>query len=224
MNGPRLDAPAADEVHVWRAHLVCDARALTALRTIISDQELARASRFRFARDGDRFVVARARLRQVLASYLGVAAQSVPLTEEGSGRPRLAGSAGWLHFSVAHSVDLALFAIGRSRELGVDVERERDGLPMDAIARKFFTAEGHAAYAGVAPDDRRRAFFEQWTRYEAWLKAAGGGLSHPPPATSGWSVRTLHAADGYAAAVAVRGDARIPAAATPVDTLLTACC
>ena len=55
---PELSLPA-DAVHLWRADLGLEAACLRRLERNLSADERERASRFRFARDRDRFVGAR---------------------------------------------------------------------------------------------------------------------------------------------------------------------
>jgi 4'-phosphopantetheinyl transferase family protien len=62
-----------------------------ALERCLSDAERHRASRFVFDRDRHRFVVALARLRELLAAILGVRPESIELVYGTHGRPALAG-------------------------------------------------------------------------------------------------------------------------------------
>ncbi len=61
---PGLSLPA-DAVHLWRADLGLEAAYLRRLERNLSADERGRASRFRFARDRDRFVGARGFLATV---------------------------------------------------------------------------------------------------------------------------------------------------------------
>ena len=61
---PGLSLPA-DAVHLWRADLGLEAACLRRLERNLSADERERASRFRFARDRDRFVGARGLLTTV---------------------------------------------------------------------------------------------------------------------------------------------------------------
>src|SRR2546428_12833214 len=65
-------------------------QALAELASWLSDAERARAARFRFHRDCRRFIVARARLRQLLAERLDVPPESGELRDgkHGKAQPR----------------------------------------------------------------------------------------------------------------------------------------
>ena len=95
------------------------------------------------------------------------------------------------------------------------------------IAERFFT-KGEVALLRELPRHlQNAAFFDCWTRKEAFIKARGVGLSlqldkfavtlrpgetpallsvaDDPGAPSRWILRNLEPADGYAAALAVEG-------------------
>jgi 4'-phosphopantetheinyl transferase len=50
---------------------------------------------------------------------------------------------------------------------------------MDQIVRLFFSEAEQATFASLSPQEKRRAFFDGWTRKEAFIKAIGVGLSMP---------------------------------------------
>src|SRR5712692_4286076 len=127
-NAPLPSGPTAsfadDAVEVVAATLDTGPESVRALTALLSDAERQRASRFVFDRDRRRFIVARARLCQLLAARLGVQPESVELTYGTHGKPalarRFAGSD--LRFNVSHSEDVAMFAFATEREVGIDVE------------------------------------------------------------------------------------------------------
>jgi 4'-phosphopantetheinyl transferase len=166
----------ADEVHVWRVNIAgeTDAGGLGSL----SAAERARADRFRFPADRDRFVASHAALRAILASYLEVAPAALIFGEGVHGKPLVeapdAGCA--LRFSLSHSGDIAVVAVSRGRDVGVDVERVRALDDLDGFAARYFSPAERDALARVPSGERPRAFFEIWTLKEAYLKSCGEGL------------------------------------------------
>lgn len=148
---------------------------------LLSAAEGRRASRFAFARDRRRFVIARARLRELLGVRLGVRPESVELAYGTCGKPALArpfAGAG-LRFNLSHRDDVAVYAFSREGEIGIDVEAVREVEDADRIAACVFSRHENEAYRALDRADRPLGFFNCWTRKEAFVKATGDGLSHP---------------------------------------------
>jgi len=216
-------------VHIWRAALDALASATPPLLDVLTADEAQRAERYRFAGDRARFVATRGRLRILLGRYLGIAPSEIPLTYGPSGKPELATSdtRGRLHFNVSRSDDVALFAFALDRRVGVDVERVRPGVAAEPVVEHFFSPAEVAALRALPAASQAQAFFDGWTRKEAYVKATGRGIGdgfgdftvslrpdEPAafcPTASGsedvarWSLCALDPAPGYAAALAVEG-------------------
>src|SRR5207253_7721384 len=166
-----------------------------------------------------RFICGRGWTRQLLAGSLGVDPARLVFVRDGRGKPRLGRpDVPWLRFNVSHSAGVAVFAIARNREVGVDIEEMRPDFPIDAVARRFFSAREQRALAASAANDRIDAFFALWCQKEAYLKGIGIGLGevNRDPALAArrdhWSISSFHAAAGFAAAVAVEGtQVQVPA-------------
>lgn len=139
--------------------------------SVLAPDELARAARFRFDRDRERFVRRRVLLRRVLALHTGAAPAELAYATNAYGKPTLVGHPD-LHFSASASGGRAVIAVGPV-ELGVDVEQVVPSDDLDGVAVRFFAAEELAQLASV--DD----FFRCWSRKEAYVKAVGQGLSFP---------------------------------------------
>lgn len=198
---------AGREFEVVLARLDASPQDLRALEACLSAAELKRADRFFFERDRRRFVVARARLRQLLGERLGMAPQEIRLAYGANGKPRLADEA--MRFSVSHSGEIALFAFSKAREVGVDIEAVRPIDSADAIAAHILSQREHRAYA--AARDKVAAFLRFWTRKEALAKAIGAGFSIAPeklePARApGWHVHSFCPLPGFIAAIACHTD------------------
>ncbi|HEV7217131.1 MAG TPA: 4'-phosphopantetheinyl transferase superfamily protein, partial [Chloroflexota bacterium] len=132
-----------------------------------------------------------------------------------------------LRFNLSHTDGLALLAVTRERELGIDVERVRKGIAREGIAERFFTTTEVADLRALPADSQDDAFFACWTRKEAYVKARGEGLSIPldqfavsllpgepaallhvaldPDEVKRWSLHDLDAGPGYRAALLVEG-------------------
>ncbi len=224
---PALPPLADGEVHVWRVPLDQPADHLEVLRRTLAADERQRAERFHFEKDRRHFVAGRGLLRTILGHYLGRDPGSLQFAYNPQGKPMLVGEGGSLCFNLAHSHGLALFAVSRGRELGVDLERIRPEFAGEQVARRFFSPREVAALRSLGGERRHEAFFVCWTRKEAYLKATGKGLSlpldcfdvsllpgepaallatrHDPSEVGRWSLRALSPALGYAGALVVEG-------------------
>lgn len=147
-------------------------------------------------------------LRQVLALYMDEPAEEIELTTGERGKPRLAENPPRLAFNLSHSADLALVAIARDREVGVDVERVKPERDLVALAERALAPEAAAAVRKSSEPERAGLFYELWTQHEARLKCIGVGLAAKPTAPGApLAVQTLPIDSGFAAAVAMAGDA-----------------
>lgn len=216
------------EIHVWRASLDRGRDETGRLFGTLDQEERARAARFAFERHRRRFTVARGVLRNILARYLSLRPGEIIFQHNEYGKPSLKAGAGGtpLHFNVSHSEEMALYALSADLEVGVDVEYVRRDMATAEIAEQFFSPAEVNAFRGLPEHLWLEAFFNCWTRKEAYIKALGKGLSHPlgvfavtlapgqpaallhdktdPEGAGRWSLRELQVGPGYAAALAVR--------------------
>ena len=170
---------ARDEVHVWRIGLDCPPEVVARLRAMLSAEERERAARFYSVQLAERWTVARGALRYILATYSGAEPRSLEFRFGLYGKPELATPVEGLSFSLSHTGDLALLAIGCGRRLGIDAETVRSGVELAYLSRRFFAPAEADEILGLPPDQRLAAFFACWTRKEAFVKALGTGLSLP---------------------------------------------
>ena len=100
----------ANVVHVWCASLDWPS---PNLYKILSQDEQARADRFYFELDRNRFIVARGLLRTILSGYLGIESSQVQFCYGPYGKPALKSTlrVKEIHFSVSHSNNLVLYAL-----------------------------------------------------------------------------------------------------------------
>jgi 4'-phosphopantetheinyl transferase len=122
-------------------------------------------------------VAGRGFLRMILSRYIGVRPTRLQFCYGPQGKPALAGSDGMggLRFNVSHSHGLALYAVTRSREIGVDLEAIRLDLDVERIAERCFSSRERSVLAALPAHLRAQAFFACWTRKEAFVKAKGSG-------------------------------------------------
>jgi len=175
METPEL---AGNAIHVWRASMAMDSAALRRLESTLADHERARAERFHFERDRNRFIAARGFLRDLLGRYLQCAPQAIEFAYGPRGKPAIASheSRHPLRFNLSHSHELAVIGIKREREIGIDVELVRPEFAGEEIAKRYFSAKELDELSRLPAEVRTEGFFLCWTRKEAYIKARGDGL------------------------------------------------
>ena len=166
------------QVDVWRVSLELATASVKLLGSYLSADESQRAAQLHFPEDRKRFITAHGCLRDILARYLHCEPRQLTFSTGEHGKPALTSHKG-INFNLAHSGDYALIAITRGRRVGVDVERVRQDLEMEKIARRYFSKREVSELMALPQEDRKVAFFNCWTRKEAYIKAHGLGLSQP---------------------------------------------
>jgi 4'-phosphopantetheinyl transferase len=178
-----MGAPDSSEVHLWIVKLEASEDNFARALCWLSADETARAKRFYFDRHRQAFVLGRAALRALLASYLDIAATEVRFEYGAQGKPALAPALNKdtcsLRFNVSNSGNLAAYAFTTGCEIGIDLEQHRPLLDFENIANRFFSPDEAAELLELPADQKHAAFFNCWARKEAYIKAMGGGLSIP---------------------------------------------
>jgi 4'-phosphopantetheinyl transferase len=225
--GPSRVVLPPDDVHVWCAVLERPPEDLAHLAALLSDDERERVERSHSPMVRREFTAARGLLRLLLGRYLDCEPRRVRFRFGPQGKPELAAcpSTPPVHFNVSHSHGLALFALTRRQPVGVDVERIRPFANDLGLAERYFSSWEYRALRDLEETRRHDAFFQTWTRKEAFLKATGGGISyglervevaiHPDDPVrilrldgeetraARWSLQTLTPAPGYVGALAL---------------------
>lgn len=167
----------SDCIDLWRVDL-SDPN-LDARKVSLADDERQRAERFIFAADRNRFVRSRVALREILALCLNCNAEKIVFCYKQHGRPELAWPASNdIHFNLSHSGDIALVAIAKGSQVGVDVDRIGRTTAWEAIARRSFSAVELTALFALPEIRQEAAFYRTWTQKEAYTKAIGDGYSY----------------------------------------------
>ena len=168
-----------DEVHVWRVKLNCSKAHLEVFNGILSGEERQKAERLQSPNDRVRHIVGRGVLRVLLARCMNSNAKRVQFDYGAFGKPLLATASAEipLQFNVSHSGELVVIALALGHAVGTDVERVRNNVDVEAIAASFFSPDERRALQSVPAPLRIQAFFNSWTRKEAYAKATGKGLS-----------------------------------------------
>ena len=202
--------PASNTVHLYTLSLDPPPS------IILNPAEQARASRFARSQDRARFASARTQLRQILASYLGIAPQILEIQQTPQGKPYLHHP---LEFNLTHSGSWALLAVTTGIPVGVDLESHRPLEDLDDLARQIMSPAELSTFRTIPPAARQTAFYALWTRKESFLKALGTGLQLDPSAIhladsaqithqgTVWSIQQIPSPPDTSAALATQGPA-----------------
>lgn len=166
-----------EEVHVWKIPLDLPQERVSRLKDVLAADEQARANRFHFSKDHNRYIIVRGTLRLLLAKYLNTDASKISFFYNQYDKPFLKELS--FQFNVSHSHELGLIAFDPTFALGVDIEWKRPGFASAKIAERFFSP-GEVEELKRLPEEKvHDHFFNGWTRKEAYIKALGEGLHIP---------------------------------------------
>jgi 4'-phosphopantetheinyl transferase len=221
---PQVFELSRGHVDLWRLRLNLPEQCHKLLQRVLNAEEIARADRFHFDRDRRRFVAARAQLRMILGRYLARDPRAITFLYGPHGKPHVDESVG---FNLTHSEELAVLAVARERQVGVDLEAIRTINDIESIAGRFFSPRENAALLSIPESERTEAFFRCWTLKEAYIKATGEGLAQPteafdvafgrgeqtellsvhgkPEEASRWSLFEFSPTGGFVGAFAIEG-------------------
>ncbi len=219
-----------DDVHVWQASLDQPTERLQQLAKTLSNDEQERAKRFYFEQDRQRFIAGRGILRTILGRYLSLEPKELQFCYSHRGKPALAlatpNADRRVQFNLSHSQGLVIYAVTDDRRVGIDIEHIRPFPDAEQLAQRFFCAREYAVIRELPASQKLVAFFNGWTRKEAYLKAVGDGLAgleqvevslgigEPPRLLSiageslpvdQWSLLDVTPAEDYVATLAVEG-------------------
>ncbi len=211
-SGRSIGAVRAGEVHLWVVPLDVP---FDAGRQFLDSGERARAAGYLQPAHGARFAASRARLRRLVASYLGADPASLCFVPGPAGKPAVAvhdpaGDHAGGHrcdlvpgfeFSLTRTEDLALIGVSAGA-IGVDIERirVRPGLA-DLVAARYRPREADCIAAGcglpaASAQPRQRAprllpaldcqgGLPEGDRLRPWRAQAPGGLVLPASGRQG---------------------------------------
>lgn len=164
------------DIHLWRI----DTAELTAAEPAdierLSTQERNRADRLVNERLRAEYIRVHARVRQILAMYLGLTPAEVTFSYSETGKPSLESNPDKIEFNLTTVTGLSLLAVARGQPLGIDCERVRPRDQLMGIARRMFPAADADALLELSDIEQLQAFYASWTALEAEVKVDGRGL------------------------------------------------
>jgi 4'-phosphopantetheinyl transferase len=222
-NQPRAESFSLNgATHLWKISL--EPVNIEALSAHLSEDELNRANRFAFDRLRRHFIAAHGQLRILLSRYLPCDPAALHFGQNKYGKPFIIDNP--LCFNLSHSHQLGLIAINGKNEVGVDIEYIRPNFDDLRIANRFFSPGEAQQLFELPAGSQKKAFFDCWSRKEAYIKARGKGLAiplsqfrvslipgepaellrtdHDPGAVQQWKLHAIYPDWEYAGAVVVK--------------------
>lgn len=172
-----MTLPDDSEIHLWVSAVLRPPTPLPDLYDSCSPSERALIDKMGFEGRRSEYLLSRGLLRLLLARYLGTDPSALEFGQLEHGKPVLSNPVTDITFSISHSAGVVAHAFARGRRIGVDIEQLRPGVGVEDIARRHFTATEKSGVLALPEPARTEAFFNCWTRKEAFLKATGDGLS-----------------------------------------------
>jgi len=170
-------------IDLWVAHVPdwMRGQAIEELIEVLSQEEKDRARKFAFDRDRDVYHLAHGMLRIVLSSYDGRDPSDWRFAANRHGKPSIEGfNTQSLRFNISHTAGLAVVAVTRENEVGVDVESlTRTRVRIELASKAFAPIEREKLLVMDDVEAMRNRFFQIWTLKESFIKAMGRGLSLP---------------------------------------------
>lgn len=166
------------EIHLWTASLSPGMDKIERLRSVLSPEEVKRASYFKFVRQQQGYIISQAVLRILISAYLHIEPAEVIMVASKKGKPFLINEPS-LFFNISNSHEICVYAFSRDAEVGIDIEKIRELPDIDQLIEKNLTSR-EKAYFLKNPDHKLSLFFQFWTFKESYLKAIGEGMRLTP--------------------------------------------
>jgi len=158
------------QADIWRINVASNAASIHHLSSLLTNDELTKASRFLHRHDSDRFIISRAALRLIMGRYLNVNPTLIAIGADENKKPFIKNSP--LFYNMSHSGDWIIIAISASA-IGIDTELVKNSFDFGNIINEYFDRK---ELDFINEKNSTERFYMMWTRKEALTKATGQGL------------------------------------------------
>ena len=166
-----------DSLHIWFVSLRQSDAQAAKMYTLLSEDERERVQKFCIDRARKHYCISRGSLRTILGRYTDNNPSAVRFNYSEFGKPSI--DSEHIQFNVSHSGDVALIGVTKKHEIGIDVELIRNVKNASSIVMRYFSPRERSHYQCVPATEKLLAFYNGWTRKEAFTKAVGQGLYFP---------------------------------------------
>ena len=181
---------SADSIDVWWVDL--SNKAIDDYRSLLSDDEQKRASKFLRESTRDNFARSRCALRLLLTRYLSehnvtstttaaeaITPNTLTFRYGERGKPALAEpQVEGFSFNLSHSESIALIAVTQHRQVGIDINHLNRVMEWLPVAKRSFSSVELARLQQMPTEAQRQVFHGIWVQKEAYTKAIGEGYAY----------------------------------------------
>lgn len=169
----------SNEIHLYCLPLSQSIFPSNKLLCYLSHEENAKAESFFFSNDRYHYIQAHGILRLILSKYLQLSPDKVHIQVKENGKPfHHPYREKSIYFNISHTQNYLAFAFSPFVEIGVDIEYIKSFSCLDNVALQFFADEEVKYIFSKDIKDQNQAFYECWTRREAFLKSTGIGITN----------------------------------------------
>ncbi len=171
---------SSENIDVW----LCDLKKLSdntdEFYSILAEDELKRVEKLKIEGKKKQYIITKGSLRK----YLGLLTEADPSVFKFKyleyGKPVLEEPSRYvdISFNISHSNDIALIAISRKCDIGIDVEKINHEVDHQALVSRFFSKAEQSEFNHYSASSKAKAFYACWTRKEAFIKATGNGIAY----------------------------------------------
>jgi len=164
------------DIQIWSASL--EAEDCSLFIHLLSEDEKNRAAQLKSSAAACQQIISRGILRLLLGNYTGLNPKELVFDNSPFGKPFLRNPANSeIYFNLAHSANMLLFAFGKGKHVGIDVEKIEEKINFKVISPLVFTYKEQLSLSRSM--DPIHDFYVLWTAKEAILKVSGRGFSYP---------------------------------------------
>ena len=169
---------SSDIIHVWIADIQKAMAQAEYFLSILSEDEKKKATDYKFEKDKNRYLISRGLLRELVSGYTGDLPENVEFSYSQTGKPFLSEYKNCtLKFNLSHSGNFAIYAFALGKEIGIDIEYIRNLENLNNLAKTALSDLELKDFTASPEEKMLDVFFRYWIHKEAYLKAAGTGIT-----------------------------------------------
>ncbi|WP_282123523.1 4'-phosphopantetheinyl transferase family protein [Algibacter mikhailovii] len=169
-------ALATNQLHTWVLYFDVLEEKKTFLKKFLSQDEIIKASKFRFDKDKNCSIITRGALRLLSGMYLNMSPENIIFKYGDYGKPDFEMETE-LKFNVSHSGNMAIIGFVLNKDIGVDIEKIKYDFEVMDIVDNYFSQLEIESLKKLPVQEHNQGFYRCWTRKESFIKAKSQGLS-----------------------------------------------